>query len=209
MRSILHVGALRGLATACALWLLAAGTQAQTKPAEHDQPSNGYTSFEAGLHGIAPLRGYADKQIGVGVELGVGVTFTRALVIATLGLRHSVTTHHDDTFTLIPFEVNADYLFTDGEATPLIGATVGLHYLDEAVYVRSTVGSVLRSTSTDVIEDSVMGATVGARAGALFVRSQNTRWLFALDYAVTFADFQERSSEHALRLCVIALVGGR
>jgi len=190
------------------LWLLAAAAQAQTRPAEHEVPRDGFASFEVGLHGIAPLRGYADEQIGAGIETGVGVTFSRALVIATLGLRHSITNAHDNVFTHLPFEANADYLFSDGEATPLIGATIGLHYLYETVHVSNTVGSVLRSTSTDVIEDSVIGAMIGARAGALFMRSQDVRWLLALDYAVTFADFQERSSEHALRLCVIALLGG-
>jgi hypothetical protein len=199
-----------GLATACALWS-AGRAQAQAKAqteAEHAGPNDGFTSFEVGLHGITPLRGYADEQIGAGLEAGVGLTFSRALVIATLGVRHSITHDHDDTFTHLPFEVNADYLFSDGEATPLIGATIGLHYLYEAVHVSNTIGSVLRSTSTDVIEDSVVGATIGARAGALFMRSQEIRWLLAVDYALTFAEFQERSSEHALRLCVIALVGG-
>jgi hypothetical protein len=205
---------LQGLAAACALLLSAAGVHAQSQAkgaqrSEREQPSDGYVGFELGLHGIAPLAGYAEEQIGAGVEAGLGVTFSRALVIATLAVRHSITSDHDDTFTHLPFEANADYLFGDGEASPLIGATIGLHYLHEAVHVSNTVGSVLRSTSTDVIEDSVMGVMIGARAGALFMRSQEIRWLLAVDYAVTFAEFQERSSEHALRLCVIALFGRR
>jgi hypothetical protein len=164
-------------------------------------------AFAVTVNGIVPLAGYADRQIGAGVEGGIGALFDRMLVLGTVGIRHAVT-NDDDTFTHVPFEASFCYLLAGGDSAPLLGGGVGLHYLFEQVYFQRSVGDVLRSTSTDVIEDSEAGATLFARAGVLLGRTHLASWMISVDFAVTFAEFEERSSEHALRLNFGALLGG-
>jgi len=54
----------------------------------------------------------------------------------------------------------------------------------------------------------VFGFTLFGRVGLLFLRTYDVSLLVALDYALTFADFQERSNEQALRLVVGVVIGG-
>lgn len=185
------------------LWLLPALTRAD--PPDRPGPR---AAFEIGVNGVVPLRGFADRQLGAGIEAGFGLVFERAAVQCDIGLRHSVT-DSDDTFAHMPIEVSAMYLLSSGNHAPFVGGGVGLYYVFEQVYVSRTVGTVLRSTSTDVIEDDTFGAGVFVRAGVLLEREATFSWLLSADYSTVFADFQERSLEHALRLNVGVLVGGR
>ena len=197
-----RLAALLGL---CLLGLLpAASAYAQEEP----DPQHTRVAFAAGLGGIVPLAGYADRQLGIGVEGSVAALFDRTLWLAGVGVRHAVT-NRDDTFTHVPLEASLLYLISDAGSTPLIGGGVGLHYLFEEVHVRSTVGEVLRSTSTDIIEDDLFGAGLFARAGVLFARNSTISWMVSADYAITIAEFQERSSEHAVRITFGALLGGQ
>ena len=87
----------------------------------------------------------------------------------------------------VPLEINAAWLMLRGDVTPLLGGGLGLHYLHEQMPVGREVGSILVSTTTDVIEDSVFGFSAFARAGVLLLRTYDVSLLVALDYAITFA----------------------
>jgi hypothetical protein len=94
------------------------------------------------------------------------------------------------------------------DLAPLIGGGVGLNFMHEELPVGNEVGSVLVSTSQDVIEDDVFGFAVFGRVGLLLLRTYDVSLLVALDYALAFADFQERSDEQAFRLVVGVVIGG-
>ena len=159
------------------------------------------------LQGIGPLQGYADRQFGAGFAVGVFVETYDFVIEPTVGYRFDSTTNAND-FNHVPLEVALAYLFSRSDVAPLLGLGVGLHYLHEDVTVRRSIGSVLRSTSTDVITDSLVGFSVFPRIGCLFLRTYDVSLEVTLDYALTMADFQERSTEQALRLSMNLLFGG-
>jgi hypothetical protein len=164
-------------------------------------------ALELGLSVIIPLEGYADRQPGIGVEAGLWVEIERLLLMPTLALRQSIS-GRDETYTHVALDFMLGYLVTDAENALFLGGGLGPHALYERVYVERSVGTVFRSTSSDVIEDFIGGASLFARAGVAFWRTSTVTLIVSADYAVTFANFQERSSEQAVRINVALAVGG-
>jgi len=167
------------------------------------------TRFGVGLNleGVFPTKGYADEALGTGFSLGLWFESMDFVIEPKLGYRTELGAGERD-WDHGTLEIGASYLMMRSDLAPLIGGGVGLHFMDEDVPVGNEVGSVLVSTSTDVIEDEVFGFTLFGRVGLLFLRTYDVSLLVALDYALTFADFQERSNEQALRLVVGVVIGG-
>jgi hypothetical protein len=168
---------------------------------------DGRVAFLLGFQGVVPVQGYATELGGAGVELGVWFESMRFAIAPTLGMRFDLS-RDDDKYFHVPIEVSGSYLFSRGDVAPLIGLGFGMHYLHEEVHVTSSVGEILVSESTDVIEDSVWGFSSFVRVGLLFLRTYDASLLFAVDYALTIADFEERSTEQAVRVTFDVLLGG-
>lgn len=168
---------------------------------------SGRFGFLLGLSSIAPLTGYADRQFGGGFEAGVWFETNSFVLEPRIGLQFDLTDEHAS-YTHVPFEIIGSYLFTRSDVTPLLGLGAGLGYVREEVYVERTTGSVLVTTSRTRILDSLLGATLLARAGVLLLRTYDVSLLATIEYAATFATFQERSVEHALRVHLDIVLGG-
>jgi hypothetical protein len=164
-------------------------------------------AFSLNLEGVLPTKGYADRALGSGFALGLWFESMDFVIEPKLAYRTELGAGERD-WDHGAFEIAASYLMMRSDLAPLIGAGVGLHFMDEDVPVGNEVGSVLVSTSTDVIEDEVFGFTVFGRLGLLLLRTYDVSLLVALDYALTFADFQERGDEQAFRLVVGVVIGG-
>jgi hypothetical protein len=177
--------------------------------AETDRPTRRdlRVGVSLALEGIAPLDGYADRATGAGFMLGVWFEALDFAIQPSFGWRTELGAGDRD-WDHIPLELSAAWLILRSDISPVIGGGVGLHYMHEEVPVRREVGSILVSTSRDVIEDSVFGFSAFARAGLLLLRTYDVSLLIALDYAASFADFEERDGEQALRLSVAVILGG-
>lgn len=160
-----------------------------------------------GLQGIAPLSGYADELLGGGIMLGAFVETYDFVIEPALGCRFDMS-RSSDAWVHIPIELSLAYLFSRSDVAPFLGGGVGLHLLFERVHVQRAVGSVLRSTSKDVITDTLGGVSVYPRAGILFLRTYTVSLELAVDLPVTFADFEERATETALRFGINLVIGG-
>lgn len=167
---------------------------------------NGRLGFLLGLSTLVPFSGYADRQIGGGFEAGLWFETYDFVIEPKIGVRMDLTDERAN-FTHVPFEVVGSYLFSRSDTSPLIGLGLGVGYVREEVYVERTTGSILVTRSQDVISDSLAAGTILARAGVLLARTYDVSLLIAVEYALTFADFQERSSEHALRLHLNVILG--
>jgi hypothetical protein len=167
------------------------------------------TRFGVGLNleGVLPTRGFADRALGAGFGLGLWFETMDFVIEPKLGYRSELGAGDRDWDHGV-LEVGASYLMSRGDLSPLIGAGVGLHYMNEELPVGNEVGSVLVSTSEDVIEDDVFGFALFGRVGLLLLRTYDVSLLVALDYTLAFADFQERSDEQAFRLVVGVVIGG-
>lgn len=159
------------------------------------------------LVGIAPFSGYADQQLGGGVEIGGWFETYDFLIEPRFGVRADLTREREE-FLHIPLEISAAYLFTRDDMSPLLGLGGGLGYAHEAVYVEHEIGEVLVTRTHDRISDSLLTASVFARAGLLMLRTYDASLVVAVDYALTFGEFQERSVAHALRLSLGVVLGG-
>ena len=159
------------------------------------------------IEGIFPVQGYAARATGAGAQFGLWFEAMNFAIAPTLGFRSELGAGDRD-WDHVPLEISAAWLILGSDITPLLGGGVGLHYLHEETPVGREVGSILVSTTTDVIEDSEFGFSAFARAGVLLLRTYDVSLLVALDYAVTFADFVERGDEQALRLQVALILGG-
>jgi len=157
--------------------------------------------------GIAPFAGYADEQLGGGIEIG-GWFETYDFVIEPRFGVHSDLTSEREEYVHLPLEVSIAYLFTRDDISPLLGLGGGLGYAFEAVYVEHEIGEVLVTRTHDRITDSVMTAQLFARTGLLMLRTYDASLALTLDYALTFGDFQERTVEHALRIGLGIVLGG-
>jgi hypothetical protein len=168
---------------------------------------DGRVAFLVGMQGVVPVQGYASKLGGGGPEIGVWFEGTNFALAPTIGLRFDMS-RNDDEYFHVPIEVQGAYLFSRGDIAPLIGLGVGMHYLHEEVHVTSSVGDILVSESSDVIEDTVWGFSSFLRVGVLFLRTYDASLLVAVDYALTVADFEERTTEQAVRFTLDLLLGG-
>jgi len=201
------------VAALCAACLGVSTAQAQTYPhaqsyEDEPPPTRVHVGFLGGVAGLAPLSGYADRELGGGFEMGLYLAIDNALLISTLGIDQSFSGESDNRYFHVPMDAMFGYVLSETEITPYLAFGLGLHYLNEHVFVERTVGTVLRSTSHDVIEDRVFGLNLRLRAGLILWRTRTLSMMGALDYDVTFARFQERSSEQALRLSLALIVGG-
>jgi hypothetical protein len=168
---------------------------------------NGRLGFLLGLSSLVPFEGYADRQMGGGFEAGLWFETNDFVIEPKLAVRVDLTDERAN-FTHVPFEIIGSYLFSRGDVSPLIGVGLGVGYVREEVYVERTTGSVLVTRSQDVISDSLAAGTTLARAGVLLARTYDVSLLITAEYALTFASFQERSFEHALRLHLGVILGG-
>ena len=175
--------------------------------AEVPKRRSGRVALALHLVGIAPFSGYADRQLGGGIELGGWFETYDFVIEPRFGVRTDLTRERE-TFLHIPLEVSAAYLFTRDDFSPLLGLGAGLGYAHEEVYVEHEIGELLVTRTHDRISDSLMTATLFARAGALALRTYDASLIVAVDYALTFGDFQERSVEQALRLSFGVVLGG-
>jgi hypothetical protein len=159
------------------------------------------------LEGVLPTKGFADRALGAGFGLGLWFESMDFVIEPKLGYRSELGAGGRDWDHGV-LEIGASYLLMRGDLSPLIGGGVGLHFMNEELPVQSEVGRVVVSSSTDVIEDDVFGFAAFARVGLLLLRTYDVSLLVALDYGLTFADFQERSNEQAFRLVVGVVIGG-
>jgi hypothetical protein len=165
------------------------------------------TGFSLGPEALFPTAGYADEQFGMGVGLGLWFETMDFAIEPRLTYRTELSAE-ETSYDHVAFDLALDYIMSRTDIAPIIGAGLGIHYVDEEIAVERSVGEVLISSSSDVIQDDLFGFGVFARAGVLFLRTYDVSLLLALDYAITFADFQERSNEQALRLSVSIIIGG-
>jgi hypothetical protein len=164
-------------------------------------------AFSLNLEGVLPTKGFADRASGSGFALGLWFESMDFVIEPKLGYRTELGAGERD-WDHLALEIGASYLIGRGDVAPLIGGGVGLHYMNEDTPVGNEVGSVIVSTSTDVIEDRAWGFAAFGRVGLLLLRTYDVSLLLALDYAVAFADFAERSDEQAFRLVVGVVIGG-
>jgi len=163
--------------------------------------------FTLQLEGIFPAHGYADRALGAGGGIGLWFESMDFVIEPRIGFRTELGAGERD-WEHVPLEISLGYLLGRGDFAPLLGGGIGLSYVHEALPITRTVGSVARSTSTDVIDDRVFAFDAFARVGLLMLRTYDVSALVALDYAFTFADFQERSDDQALRVVVAVIIGG-
>lgn len=168
---------------------------------------DGRVAVLLGMQGVLPLQGYASKLGGGGAKLGVWFEGMHFAIAPTVGVRFDLS-RSDDEYFHVPIEVQGNYLVLRGDVSPVLGLGLGLHYMHEKVHVASRTGELLVSRTTDVIVDSVWGFSSFVRAGLLFLRTYDVSLLVAVDYALTLADYEERSTEQAVRLTLDLLVGG-
>lgn len=164
-------------------------------------------AFSLNLEGIVPTRGYADEALGAGFGFGLWFESMDFVIEPRLAYRSEFGAGERD-WDHLALEIGASYVLARSDFAPVIGGGVGLHYLDESLPVAREVGSVIVSTSEDVIEDDVFGFSAFVRVGLLLLRTYDVSLLVALDYAFTFADFEERGDEQAVRLLVGVVIGG-
>jgi len=176
---------------------------------EAEAPKRRSGRFGFGLHliGIAPIRGYADQQIGGGVDIGGWFETYDFVIEPRIGIRTDLTRERE-AFFHVPLELSAAYLFTRDDVSPLLGIGTGLGYAHEEIYVEHEVGEVLVTRTHDRISDSLLTATLFARGGVLVLRTYDVSLLITIDYALTFGEFQERSVEQAVRLSFGVVLGG-
>lgn len=195
---------------------LVAGTSAEeaaelgnitSNEAEAPKRRSGRLAFALHLIGIAPVRGYADEQLGGGVDLGGWFETYDFVIEPRLGLRTDLTRERESFFH-VPLELSAAYLFTRNDVSPLLGLGFGLGYAHEVVNVEHEVGEVLVTRTHDRIADSLLTASVFARGGLLVLRTYDASLLIAVDYALTFGEFQERRLAQAVRLSFGVVLGG-
>lgn len=168
---------------------------------------SGRVALSLHLVGIAPFNGYAEQQLGGGIELGGWFETYDFLIEPRFGVRTDLTRERE-AFLHLPLEISAAYLFTRDDMSPLLGLGGGLGYAHEVIYVEHEIGEVLVTRTHDRISDSLMTASLFARAGLLMLRTYDASLVIAVDYALTFGDFQERSVAQALRLSVGVVLGG-
>lgn len=178
-----------------------------THEAEVPTRRSGRVAVALHLVGIAPFDGYAEEQLGGGIELGGWFETYDLLIEPRFGVRTDLTRERE-TFLHIPLEISAAYLFTRDDMSPLLGLGGGLGYAHEVIYVEHEIGEVLVTRTHDRISDSLLTASLFARAGLLMLRTYDASLVIAVDYALTFGDFQERSVAQALRLSLGVVLGG-
>lgn len=163
--------------------------------------------FLFGFHGVVPFTGYAEEQLGVGTTLGAFIEAYDFVIEPTLGFRFDLT-DQSEAWTHLPLDIAFAYVFSRGDVAPFLGGGLGLHVLFERVHMQRTVGDVLRSTSKDVVDDTLVGASFFPRAGFLFMRTYDVSLELVVEYPLTLADFEQRSSESALRFGMNLVIGG-
>lgn len=159
------------------------------------------------LEAIAPLSGYADRASGAGFMVGLWFETLDFAIEPRFGWRTELGAGDRD-WDHIPLEISASWLMLRSDVSPLLGGGVGLHYMHQELPVESEVGSILVSSSSTVIEDSVFGFSAFARAGLLLLRTYDVSLLIAVDYALQLADFKERKDQQALRASIAVILGG-
>lgn len=168
---------------------------------------SGRVALALHLSGIAPFNGYADQQLGGGVELGGWFETHDFLIEPRFGVRTDLTGERE-AFLHVPLEISAAYLLTRDDMSPLLGLGGGLGYAHEVIYVEHEIGEVLVTRTHDRISDSLLTASLFARAGLLMLRTYDASLVVAVDYALTFGELQERSVVQALRLSLGVVLGG-
>jgi hypothetical protein len=157
--------------------------------------------------GVAPFSGYADRQLGGGLQLGGWFETYDFVIEPRFGFLTDLSQERE-TYLHLPLEVSIAYLFTRDDLSPLLGLGGGLGYAHEEIFVEHQIGEVLVTRTHDQISDSLMTAQLFARAGLLMLRTYDASLVVTLDYALTFGDFQERSVAQALRLGLGLVLGG-
>ncbi len=165
------------------------------------------SGFSLGPEAIFPTRGYADEQFGVGLGVGLWFESMDFAIEPRLSYRTELSSG-GEIYDHVALDLGVYYLMSRTDFSPLLGGGVGVHYLHEEVPVEHQVGTELRSSTSDIIDDSVAGVSGYLRAGMLLLRTYDVSVMLSVDYAINLADFQERSDEQALRISTSVIIGG-
>jgi hypothetical protein len=94
------------------------------------------------LEGVLPTHGFADRALGAGFGLGLWFESMDFVIEPRVGYRTELGAGDRD-WDHMAIEIGASYLLLRSDLAPLIGAGVGLHYMDEELPVTREIGSVL------------------------------------------------------------------
>ena len=174
-----------------------------------DEPDPVHTKVAGALYvsAIVPFEGYAQTTQGIGFDGGAWIQLDHFVMEPRAGVRLDVGDERRG-YLHIPVELGAYFLGVMGDHALFVGPGVGLHALFERVDVSHKVGTAIPATSHDTLHDNAFGFGTFLRAGAVLLRTRVASVVPCVDYAITFANFNNGSYEHALRINVGVLLGG-
>ena len=160
-------------------------TRAEVQP---ERRREGYSGPTLRVGGVIPVGdGYANVQGGMLIDFVYWYETLDFAIAPKTGLRFDATDDGND-FIEIPLEVQAYYLFSRGDFTPVAGLGGGMRFLSETRFQSVTHGEVIKTTTMDELEDSAFGFSLSASAGFMLFRTYSMSVSMLVDYNITFVE---------------------